>query len=330
VVVDTGTYWNVFGQVVILLLIQVGGLGFMSFATLIAMLLGKKITLRERLVMQEAMNSFSIQGLVKLARYVLIGTFTIEIIGASLLSTKFIPEYGVAKGIYFGIFHSISAYCNAGFDLIGNFTSLVPFQESAIVNLTIMGLIIAGGLGFIVHTEIYEYRNFHKLSLHSKVVINTTAILITAGAVLFFMFEFNNPGTMKPMSFKGKILASLFASVTPRTAGYNTIDLVEMKMPSKIITVILMYLGASPGSTGGGIKTTTAALLFMTVMTVIKGREDTEILGRRISKDIIYRALSIAVIGLTLVVTDVLILSITKKVHSLLKLFMRVHRPSLP
>lgn len=313
VVVDTGTYWSTFGQVVIMLLIQTGGLGFMSFATLIALILGKKITLRERLVMQEAMNSFSLQGLVNLVKYALIATFTIEGFGAALLSIRFIPDYGIAKGIFFGVFHAVSAYCNAGFDIIGSFQNLMPYHESIIVNVTVMGLIVIGGIGFIVQSEIYRHRSFKRLSLHSKVVLITTGILILSGALLFFLLEHDNPGTMQPMSLKGKILSSFFASVTPRTAGFNTIDTTQMSMASTVITIILMYIGASPGSTGGGIKTSTFAILVMTVVAVVKGREDTEILGKRIPKDIIYRAFSIVAISLTILLIDVLILSITEK-----------------
>lgn len=313
VVVDTGTYWSTFGQTVIMILIQTGGLGFMSFATLLALLLGKKITLRERLVMQEALNSFSIQGLVNLAKYALIATFSIELIGAALLSIRFIPDYGVEKGLFYALFHAVSAYCNAGFDLIGNFQNLIPYHEDIIVNITIMGLIIIGGIGFLVQSEVYRHRRFKKLSLHSKVVLVTTGILILSGAVLFFILENNNPGTMGPMSFKGKVLSSFFASVTPRTAGFNTVDTTQMTMASKVITIILMYIGASPGSTGGGIKTSTFAILLMTVIAVIKGREDTEMYGKRIPKDIIYRAFSIVAISLTLLLVDVLVLSITEK-----------------
>lgn len=313
VVVDTGTYWSVFGQIVIMLLIQTGGLGFMSFATLIAFLLGKKITLRRRLVMQEALNTFSLQGLVKLVKYALIFTFAIEGTGAALLSIRFIPEYGVVKGIYYGIFHGISAYCNAGFDIIGNFQNMIPYQESIIVNVTIMSLIIIGGIGFVVQAELYEHRNFKKFSLHTKLVLITTAILILSGAIIFFILEVTNPDTLGPMSIKGKVLSSFFASVTPRTAGFNTIDTTKMTMASKLVTMVLMYIGASPGSTGGGIKVTTFAVLVMMVVTVIKGREDTEILSKRIPKDIVYRALSIVAISITLLIVDVLILSLTEK-----------------
>jgi trk system potassium uptake protein TrkH len=312
VVVDTGTYWSTFGQVVIISLIQVGGLGLMSFATLIAFVLGKKITLRERLVMQEAMNSFSIQGLVRLMKYVLLGTLIIEGTGALLLAVKFIPAYGFGKGLFFSIFHSVSAYCNAGFDLIGEFRSLIPFQSSAIVNFTIMGLIVIGGIGFLVQLEVFQYRSYRKLSLHSKTVLVTTFLLITAGALIFFVLEYNNPGTMKNMPLKDKGMASLFMSVTPRTAGYNTIPLDQMTMPSKLVTIILMFIGASPGSTGGGIKTTTYALLIMAIIAVVRGRSDTELMGKRIPNDIVLRALSIAAISLTLVIVDVFVLSITE------------------
>ncbi len=320
VVVDTGTYWSIFGQIVIMLLIQIGGLGFMSFATLTAFLLGRRITLRERLVMQEALNSFSIQGLVKLAKYTLIGTFTIEGIGAILLSTRFIPDYGFLKGIYFGIFHAVSAYCNAGFDLIGGFRNMMPYQESIIVNVTIMSLIVIGGIGFTVQSELYMNRDLKKLSLHTKIVLITTAALILGGALFFFLLEYNNPNTLKPLSPNGKVLASFFASVTPRTAGFNTIDTTQMTMPSKLVTILLMYIGASPGSTGGGIKTTTFAILFFTVISVIKGREDTEVFGRRIPKELIYRALSLVAISLTIIIVDILILSMTEQGAQLIEI----------
>lgn len=312
ITVDTGTHWSYFGKTVIMCLIQVGGLGFMSFATLVSLVIGKKITLRERLVMQEAMNAFSLQGLVKLAKYILMFTFSVEGIGALLLSTVFIPDYGLAKGIYFSIFHSVSAFCNAGIDLIGNFRSLTPYANNSVIILTIGGLIVAGGLGFKVWAEIFAYRKERKISLHSKVVLTVTAILIFGGALLMLLFEFSNPATMKPMSIKGRLLSSLFASITPRTAGFNSISTTDMTPAGRFLTIILMFIGGSPGSTAGGIKTSTAGILFMTIICVIKGREDTEIYGRRIGKDIIYKALTITVIGFTLVMTATMILSITE------------------
>jgi trk system potassium uptake protein len=312
VTVDTGTYWNYFGTTVIISLIQIGGLGFMSFATLIALIMGKKITLQERLVMQEAMNTFSLQGLVKMAKYILLFTFAVEGLGALLLSLVFIPDYGIAKGIYFSIFHAISAFCNAGFDLIGEFRSLTPYADSGIIILTIGFLIAAGGLGFTVWYELFNYRKIKRLSLHSKFVLTVTLILIFAGAVLMYLFEMNNPATIQHMSLKGRTLSSLFASITPRTAGFNSISTSDMSPAGRFLTIILMFIGGSPGSTAGGIKTATAGILVMTVISVIRGREETEIYERRISKDIIYKGFTIALIGITLVVVVSMILSITE------------------
>ncbi len=312
VTVDTGTHWNYFGKTVIMCLIEIGGLGFMSFATLLALLVGKKITLKERLLLQESMNSFNLQGLVKLAKYVLMFTFSVELIGALLLSTQFIPDYGLAKGIYFSIFHAISAFCNAGFDLIGNFSSLTGYAENPVIILTIGSLIVIGGLGFAVWSEIYNYRGIKKLSLHSKVVIAMTAFLVFGGAILMFIFEVNNPETIKNMSFKGKILSSLFASISPRTAGFNSISTSGMTTAGIFLTIILMFIGGSPGSTAGGIKTSTAGILLMTLVSVIKGREDTEVFKKRIPKEIVYRAFAISTLGLGLVIIVTMILSITE------------------
>lgn len=313
VTVDTGTHWSLFGQIVIILLIQTGGLGFMTFATFFVVMLGKRVSLKERLIMQEAYNAFSLQGIVKLMLAVLGITLTIEGIGGILLSTQFIKDYGWAKGIYYGFWHSISAFCNAGFDLIGEFKSITGYAENPVVILTIGGLIVLGGLGFAVISEVIHTRNLRRLSLHSKVVLLVTALLILGGAVLFFVFEYSNPGTMEPQSFKGKVLSSIFASITPRTAGYNSISTADMTMEGKFLTVILMFIGASPGSTGGGIKTTTATLIFMTVMTVIKGRDDVEIFKRRISKGLIYRAIAMTIISFTIVILVTMMLAITQK-----------------
>ena len=313
ITVDTGTTWTYFGKTVIMCLIQIGGLGFMSFATLFALLIGKRITLRERLVMQESLNSFTLQGLVKMAKYVLIFTFSVEGAGALLLSTQFIPEFGILKGIYYSIFHAISAFCNAGFDLMGNFKSLTSYYDNGVIILAIGGLIACGGLGFFVWQEIYNYKGLKKLSLHSKLAITTTLILIFGGAILMFLFEYNNPGTMKDMSLKGKLLSSLFASITPRTAGFNSISTADMSPAGRFLTMILMFIGGSPGSTAGGIKTTTAALLVMTVISSIKGKDDTEVFRKRVSKEVVYRALVVSVVGLLLVITVTMILSVTEK-----------------
>lgn len=313
VTVDTGTYWTYFGKTVIITLIQIGGLGFMSVATLVFFILGKRITLKERLVMQEAMNVNSLQGLVKMIKYVLIFTFSVEAMGAVLLSTQFIPDFGIIKGIYYSVFHAVSAFCNAGFDLMGDFTSVTAYANNSVVILTIAALIAIGGLGFFVWVEIYNSKGVKRLSLHSRVVIYTTLVLIFGGAILMYVFEMNNAYTMQGMSPKGKILSSIFASVSPRTAGFNSIPLDKMTTAGIFLTIILMFIGGSPGSTAGGLKTTTAVLLFMTVVSVVRGREETEIFERRINKELVYKAFAIAVISMALVITVTMILSITEQ-----------------
>ncbi|MGK0469144.1 MAG: trk system potassium uptake protein TrkH [Clostridium sp.] len=313
VIVDTGTYWSYFGKTVIMSLIEIGGLGFMSVTTLVFLLLGKRITLKERLVMQEAMNSNSLQGIVKMAKYILLFTFSVEITGAVLFSTQFIPRFGIAKGIYYSVFHAISAFCNAGFDLMGDFNSLTGFADNAVIILTVSALVVVGGLGFYVWVEIYNCTSIKRLSLHSKVVIYTTLVLIVGGAIFMYLFEMNNPSTMQGMSIKGKFLSSIFASITPRTAGFNSISTVDMTTAGKFLTIILMFIGGSPGSTAGGIKTATMVVLFMTVVSVARGREDTEIFKRRINKHLVYRAFAIAAISITIVIAVTMILSITEQ-----------------
>lgn len=307
---NTAQHWTYFGTTVIICLIQIGGLGFMSFATLFALILGKRITLKERLIMQEAMNSFSLQGLVRLAKYILIFTFSVEGAGALLMSTKFIPEYGFLKGTYFSIFHSISAFCNAGFDLTGD--SLVPYYSNPVIVITISALIIIGGLGFSVWAEIYNFKGLKKLSLHAKLVISVSSILVVGGWILMFLFEMNNPGTMKGFTFNNKLLSSFFASVTPRTAGFYSMSTSDMTPAGIGLTIILMFIGGSPGSTAGGIKTATAGLLIMTVVSAIRGREDTVIFDRSLGKDLVYRAFVITTIAFSVVVVSSMILSVTE------------------
>lgn len=316
VVVDTGTHWTIFGQIVILLLIQIGGLGFMTMSTLLALLLGRRITLKERLLIQESLNQFDLEGLVKLTKNIIIITFGIELIGAIFFSFVFIPDYGLKKGIAFSIFHSISGFCNAGFDLIGDFKSFTPYVSNSIVNINTIFLIIIGGLGFSVWMDITEAvkdRNLRNITLHSKVVILSTIILIAVGTILVFILEMNNQDTLRELSVKGKVLASFFHSVVPRTAGFNTLDTVALTTPTKFMTIILMFIGGSPGSTAGGIKTTTAAILFLTVVSVVRGKEDTEVFERHLPKCLVYRAMSVAFISLGLVVFVTMLLSITEK-----------------
>jgi trk system potassium uptake protein TrkH len=321
VVVDTYTQYSLFGQLVILALIQMGGLGIMTMATLIFLIIGKKITLRERLVMQEALNQLTLAGVVKLTRYIILTTIIFEGTGAFLLSLRFTKIYGLSRGIYYGIFHSVSAFNNAGFDLIGKFRSLTPFVEDPLINIVVMSLIIFGGLGFSVLYDIFTTRNFQKLSLHSKVVLTTTAILLSAGFLVFYILEYSNPKTLGALSPFGKVLAAAFQSVTPRTAGFNTLNLPDLTMPSKYFTIFLMFIGASPGSTGGGIKTSTFATIIMMIYTVIASKEDVEIYQKRVPLDNIFKAVAIAIIALLLVFTTSLLLTITEQADFLEILF---------
>jgi len=226
VVVDTGTYFTVFGQMVILLLIQIGGLGFMTFATLFAILLGRKITLKERMLLQESFNQVSIEGIVRLVKYVIQMTFIIETLGAVILALRWAPEFGWRRSIYLGIFHSVSSFNNAGFDLFGGFRSITMYVGDLTVNLVIASLIILGGLGFHVLSDIYVKRGRH-LRLHSQLVIYSSLGLIVVGAVIIFLLEYTNPNTLGGLNPLSKIIASFFQSVSPRTAGYNSLPIGE-------------------------------------------------------------------------------------------------------
>lgn len=321
VVVDTGTYWSTFGQVVIMLLIQIGGLGIMAMSTLFALILGRRITFKQRLIMQEAFNVNSIEGIVKFAKYILIITFLFESVGAIILSIRFLPQMGFKKALYYGIFHSISAFNNAGFDLMGHFNSLTAYVSDWVVNLVIMGLIILGGLGFYVILDIYQQKHFHEYTLHSKLVVVITFFLIVIGASLIFLFEYNNPRTLKSLDLPSKVLASLFQAVTPRTAGFNTISLADMKTASKFLTVILMFIGASPAGTGGGIKTTTFGVILFTVLSVVRGNDETVVFKRTIPRTIVYRAIAIAFISICIVLSVTMVLSLSEVANFLTDLY---------
>ena len=304
VVVDTVTYFSLFGQIVIILLIQAGGLGFMTLATLLFMLIGKRISLRERLIIQESLNESSLQGLVRLVRNVFVATFAIETMGAVLLMIRFIPVYGVIKGIYYSFFHAVSAFCNAGFDLMGQAGSLTGYRGDIIVSGTIMLMIVLGGLGFQVLVDIYRKRNFHKLKFHSKLVLCMTTVLILSGAVIFYFAEIGNVHTLgnPELSEGSKVLMSFFQSITPRTAGFSTMDQGQLTSVGKLVTMLLMFIGANSASTGGGVKTTTIAVIIFMVVSVVKGKPDLNIGKRRISHDILFRAIAIVFISAMLVI----------------------------
>ena len=323
IAVDTSTYWSFFGQLIIITLIQIGGLGFMTVTTLFSLIIKKRINLKERLLIQESLNQIDLSGLVKLTRYILLTTFFIEGTGALLLSTVFIPQFGILNGIWYSIFHAISAFCNAGFDLMGvvsgPFSSLTYYVNNFTITITISLLIILGGIGFPVILDVIRNKKLSKLTIHSKVVLFSTIVLIAFGMLFILLLEYNNPNTLGKLGFGGKILASLFQSITIRTAGFNTIDLAAMRESSIFVMIILMFIGASPASTGGGIKTTTIATLILTVKSFILEKQDIEVCKRRISETTVKKSLGIFLIGITIVVMGTLIISITDPDFSLLE-----------
>ncbi|HEX7715509.1 MAG TPA: TrkH family potassium uptake protein [Bacillota bacterium] len=327
VVVDTGSHFTPFGQFVIIFLIQVGGLGFMTFSTLAAILIGKKIGLKERMVIQESFNQDTLAGLVKLTRNVLWVTLIIEGAGGLILTLRFLADFPLGRALAFGFFHAVSSFCNAGFDLFGqvfgSYSSITHYVDDWIVTLTVGGLIILGGIGFPVIMELVRFPRKKRLSLHSKLVIVMTVVLIGVGALLIFLIEFANPKTIGGLSVSGKFLGALFQSITPRTAGYNSLDISKLRTGTWFIMIILMFIGASPSSTGGGIKTTTFGVLVATIITSIKGRQDAELFERHIPTDIIYKAITILTIALSWVSVATLVMSLVEP-YAFIRLFFEV------
>lgn len=319
VVKNTAEQWTNFGHIVIISLIQMGGLGFMTMATIVALLLGKKITFKDRLVIKEQLNQETMTGLVKLTKYVIAATFFIEGVGAIILSTKFIPIYGIGKGTWFSVFHAISAFCNAGFDLMGS--SLEPHVGDLTLNLTLAALVIIGGLGFTVYIDISKNRKFSRLRVHSKLVIVMTIFLLVFGSISIFIMEHNNPETMLNLTTKEKVVASFFQSTITRTAGFNSINLSGLRESTVVLMVILMFIGGSPGSTGGGVKTTTFGVLLLTTISVIRGNKDVNIFKKRISQSVINRSLAIFMVGIVLVLSITLFLTFTENANFLDLLF---------
>jgi len=321
VVVDTGTQFTTFGQLVIISLIQVGGLGFMTMATLIALALRKRISLKERLILQEAMNQSSMEGIVRLIRKVIVYSLAIEATGAILFASRFAFDMPLGKAVYFGVWHAVSMFNNAGFDLFGEYRSLTAYVGDPVVNITAMGLIVLGGLGFIVMSDLIEFRRNRRLSLHSKVVLSMTGALLALGAIVFFIFEVTNGKTLGSLDWPAKIWAAMFQSVTPRTAGANTIDIGALRHATLFFMVMLMFIGASPGSTGGGIKTTTFTTLIGAVIAMIRGKEDIVFFKYRLPRERIFKALTITMLSLLLVIAVTIMLSATEDREFLRLLF---------
>jgi trk system potassium uptake protein TrkH len=311
VVVDTGTTFSLFGQIVLLILIQTGGLGFMVFATMIMVMLGRKISIKGRMLIRESMNTGSLSDLGRLTRLYLLLSLGIELCGALLLSVRFVPLYGWKHGLWMALFHAVSAFCNAGFDLFGRYASLTAFSRDPLVLLTIAALIILGGLGFSVILETLRNRQgFRNLSLHTRIVLMTTVVLLLAGTVFYWLTERTNAETLAGFSEGEKALNAFFQSVTMRTAGFNSFDLAGFRAGSKLFSSFMMMIGASPASTGGGIKTTTIAAVGLLMLSVVRGESEVNVARRRLSDDILRRALAVAVLFLTIQLTGTLIIAL--------------------
>lgn len=319
VIHDTATYWSIFGQGVILFLIQIGGMGIVTVAVSVAAVSGRKIGLMQRSTMQEAVSAHHLGGIVRLTKFILKATVCIELIGAVLLLPSFIHDFGILKGIWYSLFHSISAFCNAGFDLIGvkePFSSLTSYSAQPFVNFTVMALIMIGGIGFLTWEDIKNNKfHFRKYRMQSKVILTVTGILILLPALYFFLFEYQN------LFLPERILCSLFQSVTPRTAGFNTTDLSSFSETGQMLIIVLMLIGASPGSTAGGMKTTTIAVLVSSALSVFRRKEHTQFFKRRIPDDTVKSAATIFLMYIVLFIGGGMIISRVENLSLLSCLF---------
>ena len=304
VVVDTYTHWSLFGQITILLLIQIGGLGFMTIMTLFAFITHRRISLHQRKLLMQSAGNYQLNGVMSLIQKILIGTGILEGAGAILLAFRFIPMMGFGEGLYNAIFHSVSAFCNAGFDLMGKygqFSSLTTFRDDPYVQIIIMTLIVIGGVGFFVWSDLLKCKwHIKKYALHTKIVLTTTAFLLVTGALCFFFLE--KDASMAGLPLGKRILASIFQSVTTRTAGFNTVDQAALSDGGGMISIILMLIGGSPGSTAGGMKTTTLFVVVLHIIATMRNRDDIHVFKKRIHDETVKQAAAIAGIYMILAI----------------------------
>ena len=307
IVYDTATHWSLFGKIIIIAMIQCGGLGVVTMLTVFTQVTGKKIGLRDRATLQSALSAPQIGGIVKLTSFIFKGTIIIEMIGALLMFPSFMKDFGMTKGIYYSIFHSISAFCNAGFDLMGDvskFSSLTKYQSDIMINITIMLLILIGGLGFLIWKDIVDYRfDIKRYFTQTKIVLTMTFILVLFPSILFFFTEFSG------LDIKTRVLSSLFQAVTPRTAGFNTIDYTKFSDNGIAMTIILMLIGGGSGSTAGGIKMTTIFILVATMCSVLKQDKEVAVFKKRIEPDIIKNAVAVFALDIFLFIVGSMIIS---------------------
>lgn len=312
VVVDTGSTYTLFGEIVIMFLMQIGGLGLMTFSVLILMMMRKKVGLRQRLLTQESLNlnQTSLGGLLRLVKLLFIFSITIEAIAFIFLAVKWVPAYGWADGLNYSLFHSISAFNNAGFSLWSD--SLSQYVGDPLVNIIITGLFITGGLGFTVLVDIWDKKGFHRLSLHSKLMLVGTLVINVTALCILFVLEYSNPETIGNFSFVDKLWGSYFQAVTPRTAGFNSLDIAAMNESSILVTMLLMFIGAGSGSTGSGIKVTTFVVMLLATMSFLRGKNETTAFKRTIKSHVIVRALSIMMISISCIFIAIFMLTVTE------------------
>ncbi len=301
IVKDTPNDFTLFGQIIIMLLIQFGGLGYMTSATIISLMIGKRIGLGERLIMKDALNVLDLEGIVKFTKAVLLTTLIFEATGALLLFIRFSYDFPLINALYYGIFHAVSSFNNAGFSLFSD--NLMRYRGDIIVNIVITFLIIIGGIGFIVISDCYNLytKKAVRFSTHTKIVLVTTAFLIIAGAFAIFFLEYQNPKTFRTMHLKESVMSSYFSSITPRTAGFNTIDYSLVRPETLLFIIMLMFIGASPGGTGGGVKTTTVAIAYASLLSTIRSMRDTVLFKRRIPIEIVSKSLMLIIFALLLI-----------------------------
>ena len=307
---DTALYWSAFGKTVIIVLIQIGGLGVITISTLFFLLLRQRVGLRQREVMTESINTTAVGDVLRLTRLILLGTAVVELSGALLLAIRFVPRFGAGRGIAYALFHSISAFCNAGFDLMGviePYSSFTAFSGDWLVNLTLMALIVIGGLGFLVWDDLLKNGlKFRRYCFQTRLVLTGSAMLILSGALLIWLMERGHTAAGLPAG--EQLLTSLFGSVTARTAGFNTVDTGAMSDGGKLVTALLMFVGGSPGSTAGGVKTTTCAVILVMAASAVTHRAEPVLLGRRIPDGVLHKAVSVVVINLGFAIVGTLIL----------------------
>lgn len=317
VLYDTYTQWSAFGQVVIICLIQVGGLGFMSVATMVWFLLRRKLGLKQRMVMAQALSLNDLDGVVRLQKWVIGGSLTVEAVGAVILTAHFLPRYGFATALKWGVFHSISAFCNAGFDIFGCITpgvSLLEFNSDPVVLLTLGSLVVVGGLGFLVWEEVLSFHKTKKLSVYARLVLVTSGVLLVLGTVLFAVVEWNNPATIGGMSTGDKLLNSFFQSVTTRTAGFAAVDQAVLTEAGKGISIFLMLIGGSSGSTAGGVKTVTMMVLLLFICSRARGKSTVTVYRRTIPSQQVMDAMTIVTLLIGLAMFGAIFISATSPV----------------